>query len=273
MSEWTIRSAELRRRRIEKMLAQTELAKLAVISVSALRRLEASDVGVALATIDNLTKPLGCKRGDIATSGLTKKGAPSRETNGAKSAAHDAANGDRVRLADLRAIQIRLPEPEAIVIDGERIPMLTVIRYQQCLSAHVARDGMRFWIEGRVADERGLLAHEAALLGARFGEATRFDLQCPIGDDGHMLGVTAFTRTAPMTIEVQEASEKIVRVVLRLVALRDLAPGAGLPFFMRERPNPWALVVEKVIAVKPPAKESARGKRGARRAPSRPRTP
>ena len=66
MSAWRIRSEALRRLRIAAMLDQAELSRLSGISVRAIRKLEAGDVGVTASTLDCLAKALGCKRTDIA---------------------------------------------------------------------------------------------------------------------------------------------------------------------------------------------------------------
>ena len=109
-------------------------------------------------------------------------------------------------------------------------------------------------------DERGLPPAEAKLLGAVSGEAGRFEMRYRVGADGHVLVVTVHTPTGALTIAMQNAAEKktAVRCFARLVALRDLAPGAGLASFARERPSPWGLVVERVIeiAAKPARKRA-----------------
>ncbi len=79
--------------------------------------------------------------------------------------------------------------------------------------------------------------------------------------------VTAFTWDAATTIAMQNAAEKTVRCIVRLVALKDLALGAGLPFFMRERPSPWGLVVERVIAVTEPERRAAKQREPRKRSP------
>ena len=249
MSAWRIRSEALRRLRIAAMVDQAELSRLSGISVRAIRKLEAGDVGVTASTLDCLAKALGCKRTDIATHVDTPR--RTRASNGAPEAPNAARGSERPKMSDLRAIDEALPPAEAIVVDGERIPKLTVLKYQQCYTAYLARDGERHWLEGRVTNERGLPPAEAALLGAISGEAGRFEMTCPVGSKGHVLTVTAHTQTGALTIALQNASERrtAVQCIVRLVALRDLAPDAGLASFVRERPSPWGLVVERVTEI------------------------
>ncbi len=247
MSAWRIQSEELRRRRIEKMLDRAELARITGVSVRTLALLEASDKGVTVTTLDALIKPLGCKRVDVATYVDPRKKSAPVKVNGAP-----RASNDRPRIIDLRTIQRALPDPEPVLVDGELVPMLTVLRFQQCFTAYLARDGERYCVEGRVHDERGLPPSEAALLGATSGEAARFEIHCPVGDAGHTLCVTVHTSNAETTLAMQRAADKTVLCVVRVVAFRDLAPNAGLAFSMRERPSPWGFVVERVISVKAP---------------------
>ncbi len=253
MSAWIIRSAELRRLRVERLLDQTELARISGVSVRAIRALEASNKGVTLTTLDCLTKALDSKRAEIAThaepkakaTAQTKAPAPTVDTKPTAT----RAPAERVRMIDLREKERTMPPPEALEIDGEWIPKLTVLKYRQCFTAYLAREGERYWISGTIVDDRGLPPAEAKLIGARSGEAARFDVRCPVGEDGDTLGVTAFTATGALTVAMQDADDKIVRFIARVVALKDVAPGTGFTFFMRERPSPWALVVERVLDV------------------------
>jgi len=81
-----------------------------------------------------------------------------------------------------------------------------------------------------------------------------FEVTSPVGRDGHALVVTAHTKTGALTVAMQKARrQSSVRMLVRLVAFRDLAQGAGLTCFARERPAPWTLVVERMIDVPPRA--------------------
>jgi DNA-binding Xre family transcriptional regulator len=257
MATWHIRSEELRRRRIKKMMHQTELSRLSGISLRAIRKLEAGDVPVTASTLDCLAKALDCKREDIGTYDDAPRKRASNGKHVPPPTTTAAGASDRPRMSELRAIEETLPPGVELVIDGERIPKLTVLKYQQCFTAYLARDGERYWIEGHVTDERGLPPPEAKLIRAVSGEAGRFEMRYLVGADGHVLVVTVHTPTGALTIAMQDAREKktAVRGIVRLVALRDLAPGAGLASFARERPSPWGLVVERLIEI---AAQSAR---------------
>lgn len=254
MSDWTINSAELRRRRVAKMLDQAQLARAAALSARTIRLLEASDRGVNASTVEGLAGALACKATDIAAhraSPRRGKSLPPRAT------------GERVRMSELVAIGEREPE-ETLVIAGEAIAKLTPLQYQHCYTAFLARDGERYWLEGAITDERGLPPQEAALLDAKSGEAARFEVTCPVGRSGHTLVVTAHTTTGALTVAMQKARKlRSTRALVRLAALRDLAPGAGLTCFVRERPSPWTLVVERMIAA--PERAASKTKARARR--------
>jgi hypothetical protein len=100
-------------------------------------------------------------------------------------------------------------------------------------------------------DAQNTSAPAARLASHRRGPRARASRLRAVGEGGDTLGVTVHTDAAATTIAMQDASEKIALCVVRVVALKDLAPGAGLVFFMRERPSPWGLLVERVIRVTP----------------------
>lgn len=260
MVTWKIRSAELRRRRIERIMTIAELARLAIVSVRTIQALEKSDLKVTVATVDGLARALGCQRADIATAIVASNAAPPKSAPRKLDGAKTSAPGERVRMPDLIAIGRTLPEPEPVEIDGELIAVLTVLKYNQCFSAYVARHGERYAIEGMVESDHGLTPAEAALLGARSGESARFEIRVPVGDDGHTLCVTVHTDRAVTTIDMQDAAHKTALCVVRLVALDDLRAGEGLTCFMRERPSPWCLIVEQVVRVANPRAKVARTK-------------
>ena len=245
MSSWSIKSAELRRRRSEKTLDQSQLARLAKVSVRTIRLLEASDRKVNASTVEGLARGLACTPADIAT----HHDAPRRTKSlpPPPPSLRAPANGERVRMSDLVAIGESEPA-EALVIDGARIAKLTPLQYQHCYTAYLARDGERYWVQGKVTDERGLPPLEAALLGAVSGEAGRFEVTAPVGRNGHSLVLTTHTKTGALTVAMQDARKlKSTRVLVRLLALRGLAPDAGLTCYARERPSPWTLVVERIL--------------------------
>jgi transcriptional regulator with XRE-family HTH domain len=228
---WVIRSDELRRRRLEKIMTIAELARLSIVSVRTIHSLEKSDIAVSVTTVDCLAKVLGCQRADIATS------------------------------SDKRPKTI---PPKKIDDAKPRAP--SVLKYNQCFTAYAARHGERYAIEGTVEHDHGLPPAEAALLGASSGKSARFEMRVPVGDDGHSLCVTVHTDCAATTIEMQDAAHKTTLCIVRLVALDDLAAGAGLTFFMRERPSPWCFVVERVVRVAPRRRVATAPKKAPRRA-------
>ncbi len=221
-----------------------------LLRVNAAARVE-PQCAVTASTLDCLAKALECKREDIGTYDDAPRKRASNGKHVPPPATTAARASDRPKMSELRAIEETLPPGEVLVLDGERIPKLTVLKYQQCFTAYLARDGERYWISGRVTDERGLPPAEAKLVGAISGEAGRFEMRYPVGADGHVLVVTVHTPTGALTIAMQNAAEKktAIRCIVRLVALRDLAAGAGFASFARERPSPWALVVERVIEI------------------------
>jgi hypothetical protein len=257
-SSWHIKSAELRRRRLDAMMTIVELAKRSGLGVRTIQHAEHSNDGpVQLMTVDLSAKALGCERTDIATCKEKSAKAP----NATAQSASPRAATDRVRMSDLQAIDKTLPEPDPFDDDGELLPMVTVRRYNHCATAFQARDGERYAVEGTVEVDHGLSPSEAKLLGARSGDSARFDVRIPVGGDGHTLCATVFTDRAATTIEMQDALHKKTLCIVRLVALEDLERGEGLMFFMRERPSPWCLLVERVVRVESPKPKKRRAER------------
>jgi hypothetical protein len=160
--------------------------------------------------------------------------------------------------------EAKLPARAYVAVRGEKLPPLTARAYQQCFTAYGVHVRERYVVEGFVEDERGLPPAEAALLGdgARSGIAARFEVRWAIGDA--VLGVTVHAKEAShvRALQAMNKTRRRVRAIVCVIAPEGIPDAGGLAAFARERPGPWGLLVEELLADDRDVAKSATSRRG-----------
>ncbi len=255
---WRMKSRALREARLGRIWTQERLAKVAGVGVRTVREYENGDPIGRIATIEFLAKALGLAPGGIARPAeddddpakTTRSSPPSKSTSAPPPPAPGITQLPKAsRLEELVALERKHPRPPLRGTEWGDLPPLGAKLYQDVFTAFRIHEGERAYVVARVEAQRGLTAHEAAILGTKVGVGARFHLVGEVAPE-HLMGVTVHTTRVADTKRLQESLGDNARVVVRVLVVGDelVEKKIGLAFFfVPETPRPWGLVVEAVM--------------------------
>jgi transcriptional regulator with XRE-family HTH domain len=240
-------AAALRAAREKKAMSRARLAHRSGVSERALREREMRGGRMRESNLESIAKVLDVDPGSL----VKRRDAPASVTDAR--AANGASNAkkplrERTHMERLVTLEGAARGRARVRTPRGELPLVTARVTQDLYTAYATYEGEVFVVRGVLDTHRGLSVPEGKLLGTRSGVGACFLVVCEIAD-GEQLGVTVHTRLREQTRRLQALRDEKVTLVVRVVCVpgEPVDGGPGFSSFMRQRPGPWALVVEEIL--------------------------